>query len=476
MDSTASTTGSPGQGPASPADPSDISLSPPPVASQGSPVHPVDAAQRLPVIDVLRGVALLGILLMNIPGFAMSTYFDEAFKSNPADPRYWLLALITVVFEGKMRALFGMIFGAGIVLFTQKKEAVGKPVVGLFYRRMFWLVLFGLIHAHLILWVGDILYLYGVCGMLVYPLKQLKVRYLFLAVPLVALLDFTGSTVFYRDLRRQRLAYVEATETQRLGKQLTAAQTNALEDWHKVEKSLIPSRDQAAADTHKMKSDYAGVASVVRPLAYEFEFPDLWVELSDSMALMLFGIGLYRSGFFSGQWAASRYRQIALVGYGLGLPLVAYSFYYSTVNYPNIEAYLAHLERVPMDWMGLIYPFQRILLVFAHVSVLILLFQSGLLRPFLRRLASVGQMAFTNYILHSVVCTLFFFGYGLNFYAELGYFQMYGVVLIIWGVQLLVSPWWLQHFRFGPLEWVWRSLTYWRWQPILIRNEKAVSD
>src|SRR5919201_7032517 len=129
---------------------------------------PVSESERLKLIDALRGVALLGILLMNIPGFAMPNYFAESFKSDPTSVNFWLNAVITVFFEGKMRALFGMVFGAGVLLFVSKKEQTGKPVTGLFYRRMMWLVLFGLIHAHLILWFGDILYLYGVCGMLVY--------------------------------------------------------------------------------------------------------------------------------------------------------------------------------------------------------------------------------------------------------------------------------------------------------------------
>src|SRR5581483_7705151 len=121
---------------------------------------PVSEAERLRLIDALRGVALLGILLMNIPGFAMPNYYAESFKSNPRDVNFWVSAVVSVVFEGKMRALFGMIFGAGVLLFVSKKERAGRSVTGLFYRRMFWLVLFGLAHAHLILWIGDILYLY----------------------------------------------------------------------------------------------------------------------------------------------------------------------------------------------------------------------------------------------------------------------------------------------------------------------------
>src|SRR5436190_11643762 len=113
---------------------------------------PVSEAQRVKLIDARRGVALLGILLMNIPGFAMPNYFSESFKSDPTNINYWVSAVISVLFEGKMRALFGMIFGAGVVLFVTKKEQAGVPVTLLFYRRMFWLVVFGLIHAHLILW------------------------------------------------------------------------------------------------------------------------------------------------------------------------------------------------------------------------------------------------------------------------------------------------------------------------------------
>ena len=101
----------------------------------------------------------------------------------------------------------------------------------------------------------------------------------------------------------------------------------------------------------------------------------------------------------------------------------------------------------------------------AHASALILLYKSGKIQGLFRRLEAVGQMAFTNYISHSVICTLFFFGYGLNYYAELEYYQIYFLALAIWLFQLIISPIWLKYYRFGPLEWVWRSLTYWKVQP-----------
>src|SRR6516164_2915184 len=189
---------------------------------------PVSDAERVKLVDALRGVALLGILLMNIEGFAMPEYFSESFKSDPTNVNFWVSAVILVGFEGKMRALFGMIFGAGVLLFVINKEQSGKSAAWLFYRRMFWLILFGLIHAHLILWIGDILYLYGFCGMLVYPLRKLRPIYLVLGVPLVAVFDFTAGTLFYQHIRAKRITYVEARAAATGNQPLTEAQKEAL--------------------------------------------------------------------------------------------------------------------------------------------------------------------------------------------------------------------------------------------------------
>ncbi len=441
---------------------------PAPPAATAAPA-PVSETERLKLIDALRGVALLGILLMNIPGFAMPNYFSESFKSDPANINFWVSAVISVVFEGKMRALFGMIFGAGVVLFVSKKEAAGRSVTGLFYRRMFWLVLFGLIHAHLILWIGDILYLYGFCGMLVYLFRKVKPIYLVMGVPLVAVFDFTAGTLLYQHIRAQRIAYVQASALAAENKPLTEAQKDAIAQWREMEKTFIPNREDAQENTRKMKSDYATVASYLRPLAWKIETIFLPIEIWDSLALMLLGLALYQWGFLSGQWSNRGYWKVVAIGYGIGLPLAIFSFYHGYLYSPNHEASLRRMELVPIEWVRLIYPFQRIFLVMAHVAALILLYKSRYGQALFRCLEAVGRMALTNYIMQSVICTLFFFGYGLNYYAELEFYQIYFVVAAIWIVQLIVSPLWLRFFLFGPLEWVWRSLTYWRIQPFLRR-------
>jgi uncharacterized protein len=426
---------------------------------------PIAESSRIKTIDMLRGVALLGILLMNIPGFSMPNYSFEVFKNDPSSLNFWVYAVIGIVFEGKMRAMFSIIFGAGVLLFIANKKTSGKSVTALFYRRMFWLLLFGFMHAHLILWIGDILYLYAVCGMLLYLMRNANPKYLIWVIPIVAIIDFTVSTIHYQGIREKRIAYTEATRAKNENKTLTPSQDKALTEWREVEKTMIPNRDDAKANTAKMKSDYSTVASYLRPMAFDGQTKYLPFEVWDVLALMILGLVLFKWGFLTGNWTNANYWKVIIIGYGIGLPLVIFSFYYGFKHFSTLEANLVIMEKMPIHWINLIYPFQRILLSMAHLASLILLYKSGVAQNLFKRLVAVGQMAFTNYISHSIICTLFFFGYGLNYFGELEYYQIYYVAFAIWIFQLIVSPLWLKYFLFGPLEWLWRSLTYWKLQP-----------
>ncbi|NBB18457.1 DUF418 domain-containing protein [Runella sp. CRIBMP] len=435
------------------------------ISSQSSTIAPVSESNRIKTIDMLRGFALLGILLMNIPGFSMADYSFEIFKNDPDNPNFWLYQFIGIFFEGKMRAMFGMVFGAGVLLFIANKGTKGVSVHALYYRRMFWLLLFGLIHSHLILWIGEILYLYAVCGMILYLFRNVPPKYLVWAVPIVAVVSFVAGTIQYQDIREKRIAYVEATKAKSQNQTLTATQNKALTEWREIEKTMIPNREDAKANTLKMKSNYSTVASYLRPIAFDIQTKYLPFEVWDSLALMLLGLALFKWGFLTGAWSNKDYWTVIKIGYGLGLPLVIYANYYAFHHFSTLEANLARMEQVPINWVNLIYPFQRILLVMGHAASLILLYKSGMVQGLMNRLVAVGRMAFTNYISHSVICTLFFFGYGLNYFAELEFYQIYFVAFAIWIFQLIISPIWLKYFLFGPLEWLWRSLTYWKIQP-----------
>ncbi|WP_229214297.1 DUF418 domain-containing protein [Dyadobacter flavalbus] len=429
--------------------------------------RPVAQAERIQIIDILRGVALLGILMMNIPVFSMADRFSDTFRNDPTNVNFWVSAVITVLFEGKMRALFSMIFGVGIILFIARKEQSGQAVTGLFFRRMGWLVLFGLIDSHVLLWMGDILYFYGIIGMIAFWFRKIKPGYLALGVILVAIFDNVMYVSFYQDMRNKRLAYVAVEQQQKQGHKLTAAQEQTVKDWQDVQKSFLPNKVEAAEHTRLMKSpDYLTVASRYRKEVWDFQTKYLLHGIWDPLALMLLGMALYKWGFVTGQWPRRRYIQTMLLGYGLGLPLVMFSFYYGYSRHiTDSEAFIRYMEKHSIIWANLIYPFQRILLVMAHASLIILIIQSHKGQGLQYRLGAIGQMAFTNYVMHTVICTLVFYGYGLNQYAEWEFYQLYFLVAAIWVLQLIVSPIWLRHFQFGPLEWVWRSLTYWQRQP-----------
>ena len=438
-------------------------VAPPPAAA------PVAESERIEIVDIVRGVALLGILLMNIPFFAMPERFTEPWRADTGSANFWVYAVNTILFEGKMRALFSAVFGAGIVLFTLGKEKSGRSATGLFYRRMLWLTLFGLAHAHLLLWMGDILYFYGLIGMLAFLFRRVAPRWLALGVPLVAVAGFVANTVFYQSIREKRLAWREAVTAQQAGRALTPAQDSALVTWREVEKEFIPNKAEIAEHTALMKGGYGQVASFVRKKAADGEFKYLLFSIWDMLALMLLGIALFKWGFLTLQWSSRAYARTALIGYAVGLTAVTFSFVHGVVVTPTLAAGLAAMEREPIPWTGALYDVQRIALMMAHVSVIMLMYRAGWLRGLFARLRAVGQMAFTNYVMQSVICSLVFFGYGLNQFAEWQYYQLYWLVLGIWGLQLVMSPLWLRAFLFGPLEWLWRTLTYAARQPFVRR-------
>jgi uncharacterized protein len=430
---------------------------------------PVAESERIEIVDVVRGVALLGILLMNIPYFAMPERFSESWRADPTNANFWVNAVNTILFEGKMRALFSAVFGAGIVLFTVGKERSGRSATGLFYRRMIWLTIFGLVHAHLLLWLGDILYFYGLVGMLAFLLRKVAPKWLALGVPLVAVVGFVANTLFYQNLREKRLAWRDAVTAQAAGTPLTPRQDSALVAWRAVEKEFIPNQAEIAQHTALMKGSYGQVASYVREKAADGQFKYLAFAIWDMLALMVLGIALYRWGFLTLQWSNRAYVRTAVVGYAVGLTAVTYSFVHGVRVSPNLPAMLANMERTPIQWTAGLYDVQRIALMMAHVSVIMLAFRAGWLRGLFARLRAVGQMAFTNYILQTVICSLVFFGYGLNQFGEWQYYQLYWLVAAIWVLQLLLSPLWLRSFQFGPLEWLWRTLTYGSRPPFLRR-------
>ena len=436
-----------------------------------SSVAPVAGAERIASIDVLRGVALLGILLMNIQDFGLpgAAYGNPAVwgGATGANLGYWFTN--QVLFEGKMRAIFSMLFGAGFLVLASRAEARGLEaragLADIYYRRTMWLLVFGLLHAYFI-WSGDILFPYAVCGLFLYVLRGVAPGALILTGLLMLSMDVPYTYFDAKEAAGIRAKGEAALAAEKSGKKLSQEQEAAKKKWEEKKKDMIPDPKKVQKDINEHRTGYwhfFGIRSErVAQDAPQGIFN--WIPF-DCGSMMLIGMGLFKLGVFTASLAARQYVRIALIGYGLGVPVLGYVAWVTAQHHWDPLA--------PFWWGWCTYQLGRLAMAMGHISVVMLVVQQGWLPWLTRRLAAVGQTALSNYLLTSVLCTFFFNGYGLGRYGHLQRHQLLYVVAGVWSINLLVSPWWLARYRFGPMEWVWRSLTYVRMQPMRLAEPQT---
>lgn len=425
---------------------------------------PVSAPERITSLDSLRGLALLGILLMNIVAMGMYSwaYDDPTVAGGATGINLWVWTILHVVAEGKMRCLFSIVFGASIILLTSRLEN-RKGAADIYYRRIMWLLLFGIVHAFL-LWEGDILYNYALCALVLYPFRNLSARRL-LTIGLGLLFV---SSIFYLVEGYQTRAMIkkglQAVELSKQGKQLTDEQQADKFAFGKFEKERHPNAEKLNKHNQEWRGNPWRVikarAKDVWPwhsIAYYH-----WWNL-DTWSMMFMGMALIKMRVLGAERRYRFYWLMVLLGYGIGIPLNSYT---------AAVIIKTHFDAVIHSWANSSYDVGRLSIALGHLGALMLLCKAGWLRWLTKSLGAIGQMAFSNYIFHSVVTAFIFTGYGLALYGKLQRYQLYYVVFGIWIVQLIVSPIWLRHYRFGPLEWCWRSLTYWKRQPMRLQDTK----
>ena len=421
---------------------------------------PVDEGERISALDALRGFALLGILLMNICGFAMNfaAYDDPTVAGGATGINLWLWIANHVLAEGKMRCLFSIVFGAGVVLLTRRLERRGAPAADIYYRRLLWLLLFGVVHAYL-LWAGDILYWYALLGLVLYPFRHVRPGRL-IAIGLVLVVAQAAVQIGKSYHTRQTLLVAkQAQAAERAGKKLTDEQTEAKQSVDEMMKFLKPTPEALRKDGAAWRGNLWSVlktrgklvGTVIHPSTYYS--PGNW----DIWSMMFIGMGLFGLGMLDASRSTGFYARLALAGYGIGIPVNAFTAWMIVRS---------HFDVTTRILWGSTYDVGRLSIAAGHLAVLMLLWRTGAARWLMARLAAVGQMAFSNYIMQSVICSTIFTGFGFGLYGRLERYQMYYVVLAVWILQLAVSPIWLAHYRMGPLEWCWRSLTYWKKQPL----------
>ncbi|RMH26807.1 MAG: DUF418 domain-containing protein [Planctomycetota bacterium] len=425
----------------------------------GALAAPVVGAERIASIDTLRGVALLGILVMNIAGYAapFAAYSDPHWRGEAtgADFAVWLGSHFA--FDMKMMSIFSMLFGAGVVIFTNRAERRGAGA-GLYHRRMLVLLAIGLVHAYLI-WYGDILVAYALCGMMLYPLRRLpahKMIALGLGLTLVAmpLTALNGWAVADMRARAQ-----DAEARQAAGETLAPEDAKAINQWAEQRAFFDPTPEQIEAQIAVHRGSWGEIAVSRAPQALSFQtiYFLMWGVWRVG-GLMLLGAGLYKLGAFGAAWPARRYALGAIAGYAVGLPIIALGVQrMASHGYDGVEMFRSDIL---FNYVG------SVPVALAHVCAVMLLCRPGALRVAQRALAAVGRTALTNYLAQSVIATTLFYGYGFGWFGGLSRVEQMGVVAVIWAFQLIVSSLWLRAFRFGPAEWLWRSLTYGRAQPM----------
>lgn len=420
---------------------------------------PVSGRERIESLDTLRGVAVFGILLLNIIAFAnpFAAYTDPRVDGATSGIDLATFMTVDILFEGSMRAIFSILFGAGMLIFLSKPGVEPGEMKRLYYRRTGLLILFGLFNAYVLVWPGDILYAYGVAGLLLYFFRNLSPARLLACSGVIFLLLTLMHSGFHYQGRTLSNAVAEV-EALPAGTPLSAEQTQALEDWDAFLEQQFLSEEAIAADLASKRGGYvSNFVAVAQANLFIQTFGLLINSLWDSLAMMLLGMALMKWHLLDGSRPRRDYLLLALLALGVGLPLNAWESF--TFLRSDFAIYWGMFSRPTYD-LG------RLLLALGYIGLIMLICQARVLGALRWAMARVGRMALSNYLLQSVICNLVFLGFGLGLAGELARHQIYYVVFGVWVFELLLSIWWLARYRFGPAEWLWRSLTYGQRQPL----------
>ena len=424
---------------------------------------------RIVSLDLIRGFAVLGIFSVNIIGmaFMQGVYFQPILQGfdGVGDKAMYLANFVLV--DGKLRCLFSMLFGASMLLVIDRAVEAGKAGWRVHYPRIFWLLVIGLAHYY-ILWWGDILSHYAMIGALAYLWWKRSAKVLiiwsaillFISAIAMPVGGAIGQYLQQQEQEAEQAAAAEATD----GDAAATADPDALAATGKADKA--PAEPQRRGPPPEMfeeaKAKHESPASHLEAQLSNNPLQPFMVSvflLPETLGYMLLGMALYRIGFLTGEKSDRVYRKWALWGLGgLALYTAGVAAWIVTGNYDFMYAGLGR---------NVFTPWTRPLMAMGYAAVLILWIRGSGMTWLSTRLAAVGRMAFTNYLSMTLIMTPFMFGFGFGLFGELtrGTAWLY-FVPAMWLGMLMFSKWWLDQYRYGPLEWVWRSLSRWQLQPM----------
>lgn len=409
------------------------------------------STDRIATLDLIRGVAVMGIFSVNVVAFAMieGAYFNPGAYGGHTGADLWLWAANLVLIDGKMRSLFSMLFGASMLLVIDRAEAAGQNAAAVHLRRMLVLMGFGLLHFYFI-WFGDILFGYGAVGVVAFLFRNRSARLLASfggALMLFSTLFFTAFGLYLRD------------------SDLAAHAANATRDqiasWNGIGRMLYPFPADIAKDLALYRGSFLGRASAMFATRATEPFTGLFAVGPETLGLMLIGMAGFKSGLLTGAWSDRAYRRLAIVGLTIGV------LAFGTLAALDIRSHFY----APLVFGGFLAtaPF-RVIMALGYAALIILAGRA--MGPLAQRIAAAGRCAFTNYLGTSLIAAFVFYGWGLGWYGHVSRWQAWLLAPAVWLVMLAWSKPWLERFHYGPLEWLWRSLSRGSLQPM--RKRAAV--
>ena len=408
-----------------------------------APLAPVAAPERIAEMDVLRGFALLGILLMNVEFFfrplqGIYLGLDSTLAGADAVAAWLVMTFV----QGKFYTLFSMLFGMGFAIQLERAAARGAGFGGVYVRRLLALLGFGLVHGVLI-WAGDILVPYALVGFALL---------LFRRTPVPRLPKWAAGLMLAPLLLMAIFVLVMA-----LAATNPVASAQIAQDQAETEQEIL-AKAARAAEVYAGGTYAEATAQRVEDVAQQLAFlPVFGITL---LGFFLLGAWFVRSGTITrAAEHLPRFRRMLVVGLGAGVPLAVAAM---------LLGYGEGLLRVtPRAFVAaMLMTVAALLLSFGYLAGVVLLVQRPSWRTRLAPLAAAGRMALTNYLLQSVVMTAIAYSWGLGMFGRVPRAWQIPLAVAVWGMNLALSSWWLARFRFGPLEWLWRSITYLAPQPM----------
>ena len=412
---------------------------------------------RIESIDVLRGFALLGIMIMNISSFAMPSmaYFSPVvYDINILN--HIIYCITHIIADQKFMAIFSMLFGASTMLFINSAKKRGKSPLLLFYSRNFWLLIIGSIHSSY-LWFGDILFIYGLCAFPLFFFKNLTPKKKFILGCLIYLIPSFSSYVNYKYVI-DNLDSIEQNAIIQHWKPSEERLQKELDVYRGSYKKQVQYRAQMWSSNNENKEPSGEIGKGIIGLSFLIDL------FSRSFGMMLIGMACFSWGVFNNTFSKSFYKKMLIYGFGIGFPLSMmglYLNYYFDWNWK----YLQFLGRSPNN---IATPF----IAFGYIGLIMLWIQKGSFRNLQADFKSIGKTALTAYLLQTVIATFIFYGIGLGLFGYVNRLYQLAIMIFIWVVLLKLCPIWLRKYQYGPVEWIWRMLTHLRLVSLLRQDKK----